>query len=163
MARMKVATSLATKRARRDELQGEHDRLESDTASLREQLGRAVADGQDATAIRKRLRDAGEDLDGTERALELLDGEIVELEAAEHTEAVEAARTDLQRREDAAVAAIAQLDEQLRAWTKDTLLPAYAALRGAIRGGPAIGERVLQDLRVRCRCEWTHLLGGMAA
>jgi chromosome segregation ATPase len=82
--------------------------------ALRTQLGEAVANGTDATALQQDLRAVGDELDGFARALTHLERELTDLTAKRGNALAREAHAEFEPATDAAREAIAAIDARVR-------------------------------------------------
>jgi chromosome segregation ATPase len=114
------------KRGRRDELARQLETTTATLKALEDDLDQAFIDGKDPTKLQDAIVKAKTESGGLERALRKLDTEIAKLEKEEDAAAVEHAQAELRKREDAALVAIVEEEEMVRAFYTDHLQPAIA-------------------------------------
>lgn len=119
---------LAAKQARHTELASQREELRGSIAELREAIGRAVAEGQDAGGMHRQLRNAGDELDGLERAIGHVEGEITDLRGTVQQEDLERARAVLQQVHGDHDSTLAELYEMVVTDLAERLLPKLASL-----------------------------------
>ena len=124
-----LAKDLETRKNRLKELRTRESRLRTDLEGAREALGVATARGEDDRNAKDRVRGLAEDLEGTVRAISILNSEVESLEeraaTAKHKETDEA----LERAREAAIEAVAAVEEAIREFEAETLDPLLSELQ----------------------------------
>jgi chromosome segregation ATPase len=113
-----VAGERAEKHARRDELAARIPELEEDTERIRDQVGRAVAQGEEPRQLRAHLRDIVDELDGLRRAVGVLDSDMAELAREEADRAAAEADQRAEELAGEAEAALAAAAEEALAFLR---------------------------------------------